>query len=668
MNKLKKVCFIVAVAVLGVLMISAEKLFAATSTVAKQLEKGIELYNQNKTEAAMDQFINVMVNGTPEQVATANQYVNKIHNQIGGIQTPVEVDVNFKEGAIREFDDAASDLELQRQNVQEAVQQQVADVNAAADEQAQNVQQALDEIDAQQKALAAQIEAKQAAMHNQVQAAADAAAASAAAATVTPEKTVAEELAEQGSSSVADSEPVAAQTVSQEAVGAAAVPVAASETQPAQAAEETTDEPADDETYAPSQQTVLTSVGEATASTTFSDLTSPDAVEARNLYTAQKIASMKQAALDKITAEKGVHLYMRDGQPDAIDFDDGVLFQGANFRSEALPLLNNVYELLALQQGAQYVILPAGAYTDDVTLAGMREAAALNSYLVKRGISQGKLTYNMGLVEEEAPAQFTNLKGLSIVFDYDAKLPTRLQQNENNETNPLLSMAIVPQCHAIDRSLGEAYAIDFSVLETVNGIDNWVLQVVQHGRDGNYYVVRQLEGFSPVYHQILWNGRKGIIGPELPCGKYTIVLTATDLKGNKQTLRRRVVVKCNSQQSDNITAFCGVKETPTQQAVVAKELDYKTERLWKKPARKMGGTKAATATATAQSTAATSETSSGSSTYTHTKTVTNIVTEDNSAPVTTTTSTVSAEDAYYGDMPAEIPTTNPYAQPYDDLN
>ena len=59
-------------------------------------------------------------------------------------------------------------------------------------------------------------------------------------------------------------------------------------------------------------------------------------------------------------------------------------------------------------------------------------------------------------------------------------------------------------------------------------VDNWMLQVVQHGRDGNFYVVRQLEGFTPVYHQILWNGRKGIIGPELPCGKYTLVLTATD--------------------------------------------------------------------------------------------------------------------------------------------
>ena len=439
------------------------------------------------------------------------------------------------------------------------------------------------------------------------------------------------------------------------------------------------------------------SLPSSSTTSAFVDLTTPDAIEARNLYTEQKIASMLQAAIDKLSNEKGVHLYLRDGYPDAIDIDDGVVFEKGNFRPESLPLLNNIYELLALTQGAEYVILPPGSYTDDVTLSGIREAMALNSYLVKRGISQGKLYYNMGLVDKEAPAQFANLKGLSIVFDYDSKFPARLTKNAENETNPLLSIAIVPQCHAIDRSLGEAYAIDFSVLETVNGLDNWVLQIVQHGRDGNYYIVRQLEGFAPVYHQILWNGRKGIIGPELPCGKYTIVLTATDLQGNKQTLRRRVVVKCNSSQSDNITAFCGTKSALEETtSTKAKELNYKASRLWKKPGRKMGGyskasvdaAETATSTAATDVAAASSASSEDSSTYTVTKTVTNIVTEDTSAPITTGTNTSSSyssssSSSSYGsgststsgyssgsdtsyEQTTDLSTANPYDMPYDE--
>ena len=297
---------------------------------------------------------------------------------------------------------------------------------------------------------------------------------------------------------------------------------------------------------------------------------------------------MTAAAIEKINAAKGVHLYFRDNMPDALDIDADVLFDGNKFRPEALPLLNSIYEMLALVQGAGYVILPPGSYTDDVTLAGIRQAMALNSYFVNRGISQGKLHYNLGLADQEPPARFANLNGLSIVFDYTAKLPTRMEKNEGNEKAPLLSMAIVPQCHAIDRSLGEAYAVDFSVLETVNPIDNWLLQVVQHGRDGNYYVVRQLEGFTPVYHQILWNGRKGIIGPELPCGKYTLVLTATDLKGQKQTLRRRVIVKCSAQKKTSsascTTSACQTKVTGDE---LCPSCNYKTDRLWTKPTRTM---------------------------------------------------------------------------------
>ena len=500
----------------------------SAATPARQLAKGISLYNDNKNDEAMEYFIDVLVNGNKDEVAEANKYVELIHNRIGGIQTPVEVDVNFKEGEVKSLD-AAADASIL------AAQQAAQDAAAEAAAKAQSVKEtaeaaalakkneAVAAVEAQQQALTDRIEAQRLAAMEQ-----------------------AEEDRQAALQKAADFNDALLGSAAVDAtVGADGLPATSAADKAALSALASEELSAADATR---QEGVLTTASEP-ASSTFMDLTTPEAIQARDLYTKQKIESMTAAAIEKINAVKGVHLYMRDGRPDALDIDPEVLFDKNKFKTSALPLLNNVYELLALTQGSAYVILPPGSYTDDVTLSGIRQAMALNSYLMNRGISQGKLHYNMGLADQEPPARFANLNGVAVVFDYDAKLPANLEKNENNVKAPLLSMAVVPLCHAIDRSLGEAFAIDFSVLETVNPVDNWMLQVVQHGRDGNFYVVRQLEGFTPVYHQILWNGRKGIIGPELPCGKYTLVLTATDLKGEKQTLRRRIVVKCSEQKT-----------------------------------------------------------------------------------------------------------------------
>ncbi len=611
-------------------LLGGTEVFAAGA--AKQLAKGISLYENNKPEEAMDYFVEVLLNGNREQVAEANKYVNMIHNQVGGIQNPVEVDVNFNEGEIRTLNDTA-------QAATAAAQEQVAQTKQAAQDTAAQTQAqaqaardaALAAAEAQKQEALAAVEAEQAALNTRIEAARQNAL----------NQVAAQQQAALDQASVLTDADLEAATVS------AAATEAGLPTQ-----QQNQDIAAiDNQTV---QQEQAQQSAQQPATSVFADLTSPDAVRARELYTSQKLDSMAAAAMEQINDTKGAHLYMRDGRPDAIDIDPEIIFNRGQFRPESLPLLNSVYELLALTQGAAYVILPPGSYTDDVTLAGIREAMALNSYLISRGISQGKLSYNMGLADEEPPARYANLNGLAIVFDYDAKLPTDLEKNANNETAPLLSMAVVPLCHAIDRSLGEAFAIDFSVLETVSPVDNWVLQIVQHGRDGKFYVVRQLEGFGPVYHQILWNGRKGIIGPELPCGKYTAVLTATDLKGKKQTLRRRLIVKCAEQTS--CTGTCGAKKVSTSD-----ELNYKTARLWTKPGRKMG--KVATATATAGKAAQSTSTSEATKTVTTKTTILEYDDDQYDSAVAQLGVAPVEETNAYGMQETSYPTNNPYEIP-----
>ena len=656
---------------------SGTKLFAAGA--AKQLAKGIALYEANKNEEAMDYFVDVLLNGTQDEITKANKYMNLIHDQIGGIQKPVEVDADFKEGEVKSLNQAADEAVTAAQEQARLAAEQAA-AQAAAEEEAARAaleakqQQALDAVNAQQAALNDRIEAARQEALEQAQAQRQAALDEAAALTdadLAAATTTAAVAATVPQTAAQDLEAVEQQAAQQVAAVRAAelTPSVLEEEKPAETPVELftqTPVAVAAATTTPATTATPTTTAQPQVQSVYADLTSPEAVQARELYTRQKLDSMTAAAIEKINGTKGVHLYMRDDRPDALDIEPEVIFEKGQFRQDSLPLLNSIYELLALTQGSAYVILPPGSYTDDVTLAGIREAMALNSYLVSRGISQGKLHYNMGLADEEPPARYANLNGLAIVFDYDAKLPTKLEKNMNNETAPLLSMAIVPLCHAIDRSLGEAFAIDFSVLETVTPIDNWVLQIVQHGRDGKYYVVRQLEGFTPVYHQILWNGRKGIIGPELPCGKYTAVLTGTDLKGEKQTVRRRLVVKCaGDMTTDTCSSACGLKKAET--VTKSEALNYKAARLWTKPARKMyNGASAGDVNTQAVSTA--------SSHATKKVTTRTIIREDSSdaesavAPIPAEASLPPAPAAGSGYVMEEVayPANNPYDMPYEE--
>lgn len=592
----------------------------SAATPARQLAKGISLYNNNKNDEAMDYFIDVLVNGNKEEVAEANKYVELIHNRIGGIQTPVEVDVNFKEGEVKNLDTTADAAVLAAQQQAEAEAEESSEEDAEQNEDSDEDSEGNEDSDEDSE-----------------------------------ENEESDELKEEAQAAAtreADLEKAADEN--DELLGEASVASTLGEDdldETEEADDEALQEETDEELDAADQDGTLTTLSGQTASRTFADLTSPEAMEAREVYSKQKIESMTAAAIEKINAVKGVHLYMRDGKPDALDIDPEVLFEKNKFKTSALPLLNNVYELLALTQGSAYVILPPGSYTDDVTLSGIRQAMALNSYLVNRGISQGKLQYNMGLADQEPPARFANLNGVSVVFDYEANLPANLEKNENNVKAPLLSMAVVPLCHALDRSLGEAFVIDFSVLETVNPVDNWMLQIVQHGRDGKFYVVRQLEGFTPVYHQILWNGRKGIIGPELPCGKYTLVLTATDLKGEKQTLRRRIIVKCSEQK----TNACKTGSCPAASDELCPSCNYKTARLWVKPGRTMAAAKP-------QPQAQEQE---PASTVTTTTTVTTTVIEEED-PSSMDQQLAPAGYPYQDQNPQPLPVNNPYDMPYED--
>ncbi len=291
------------------------------------------------------------------------------------------------------------------------------------------------------------------------------------------------------------------------------------------------------------------------------------------------VATMTTNLLIKLKKTEGVNVYMRNDAIDAIDIDSDVIFNGDKntFSIEGKKVLDDVYALMVLSGTPTFVLLPPGSYTDEVSIQGVRQTIALNSYLINMGISSGKINFNMGLTTEQPPAKFSNLEGVSIVFDYTAK-PVLKQHVTDKNAAPRLSLAMYP-FESITPADDQGMLVDFSVIQTANPVASWKLQIVQHAKDGKYYVVRQLSGEGPVYKQFFWNGRKQYFGQILPLGKYTMILTATDTAGKDKVVRRKVELIGKDAPKKAVAA-----KQPKAAGADAK-LNYETPRLWAKPAR-----------------------------------------------------------------------------------
>lgn len=291
-----------------------------------------------------------------------------------------------------------------------------------------------------------------------------------------------------------------------------------------------------------------------------------------------QVDAMTNSVLEKLNSYKGINVYMRGGMVDAIDMESSAIFadDGVTFKPEAKEILDEVYSLMILSGTPSFVLLPPGSYTDSVSIQGVRQTVALNSYLINMGISTAKLSFNMGLTTEQPPAKFSDLDGISIVFDYTAKPNLKLKTPEKN-TPPVLSLGLYP-FRSITPDMDEGMVADFSVVQSYAKVADWTLQIVQHAKDGKYYVVRQLSGSGPVYRQIFWNGKKQYFGQILPIGNYTIILRAKDVDGREKIVRRKVELLQ--------TKKAEAKPAKTAKSAAAGEnskLDYTKKRLWSKP-------------------------------------------------------------------------------------
>lgn len=468
--------------------------YAASLSVEDKLNKGKALYEEGKYDDAMDNFIDVFVEGNPDQISEANEYVNLIHFKRGGVEAPKQVPYDESLEKSRETGHEGKVLFDSRKNREEGEAEPVKEAKKPAAQKAETAESAQTETVASAKTADANV---------------------AEPVIYTPEGVRAEE-------------------------GKRVEKIVAESTMP---------EGDDEEIKALRRESINAQVD-----------------------------AMTNSVLEKLNSYKGINVYMRGGMVDAIDMESSAIFadDGVTFKPEAKEILDEVYSLMILSGTPSFVLLPPGSYTDSVSIQGVRQTVALNSYLINMGISTAKLSFNMGLTSEQPPAKFSDLDGISIVFDYTAKPNLKLKSPEKN-TPPVLSLGLYP-FRSITPDMDEGMVADFSVVQSYAKVADWTLQIVQHAKDGKYYVVRQLSGSGPVYRQIFWNGKKQYFGQILPIGNYTIILRAKDVDGREKIVRRKVELlqtkKAEAKPAKAAKAAASSNEP---------KLDYTKKRLWTKP-------------------------------------------------------------------------------------
>lgn len=537
----------------GVCFTLSALLFAFENKADESLAKGKRLFADGRYEEAMDSFIDVFVTGNTDQIAEANEYVNLIHFDRGGVVAPKQVPY---------------DAELEkRQNL------------------------------GVQGSTLSKKPKKQSKSYESVS-----------------EESLTEVLVNGGDEDPFDSSDSDSEDNSSASDGSDGFDSASgNDINQAKSGSSSQDESFQDEEGFQDEEEGFAQSGSEkdNSDEIIPEETSFPKGSKSKVRALQKEKEEKQRRelidyiIDQLNANEDVQVYMRAGRVDAVDINSAAIFQGSKIDKTATSILDNVYALMILENSPLYVILPEGSYTDDVTLHGVRQAVALNSYLINRGMSASRLNLNMGLTNQEPPEKFSNLAGISIVFDYKGKSHLKSKLEEKN-LPPVLSLATYP-FKEITPTADEVFVIDFSVMEATAPVKEWVLQIVSHAADDHYYVVKQLSGNSPLNYQTFWNGHKRYFGQLLPYGKYTVVLRGTDIEGRESILKRQLILKEPPEREDlvimktesEVVKSETLKKIKEEQAAKksktartwseTSDLDYSQKRLWTKPGRRQVG-------------------------------------------------------------------------------
>ena len=232
---------------------------------------------------------------------------------------------------------------------------------------------------------------------------------------------------------------------------------------------------------------------------------------------------------------------MSDSLPRAVALDPQYFFASdAVFKRGAAPALADLAGLIFTLGKAVVTILPEGTVANDVKIRGIRQAVALNSYLVSKGLSQARIDVNLTRTDIKFPREITNVSGLIVLIDYE-KEPRLTELEGARYEGPKVSLGVYPTELSVEDEEGSI--VEFSALKPPSGDVSWKFEIFELRQGDTLHSLQKAEGSGPLCRQTYWNGRKGFFGDPYPSGKYMFSITATDEHGRESNLRRFLMVK-----------------------------------------------------------------------------------------------------------------------------
>ena len=255
----------------------------------------------------------------------------------------------------------------------------------------------------------------------------------------------------------------------------------------------------------------------------------------------EKISEMRRQVLLDMGKSNALKIYMGDPLPRAVTINTQYFFANETvFKANASAALSNLAGLIFTLGKANVLILPEGTVEGDVKIKSIRQAIALNSYLVSRGISPSRLDVNLTGGEIKFPKELTNISGMIILFNYDK--PPLLKVNDDVQSKgPKVSLGVYPTAISVQKN--EGALVEFSAFESAAGKPTWKFEIFSVQPDNTILSLQKVDGYGPQYNQSFWNGRKNFFGAPYPSGKYMFSITATDTEGRETNLRRLLVIK-----------------------------------------------------------------------------------------------------------------------------
>ncbi|OGS29919.1 MAG: hypothetical protein A2218_12215 [Elusimicrobia bacterium RIFOXYA2_FULL_53_38] len=254
-----------------------------------------------------------------------------------------------------------------------------------------------------------------------------------------------------------------------------------------------------------------------------------------------RIADMRRGVLLHLGESDAVKLYMSDPLPRALTINPQYFFANDTvFKPNATAVLSNLAGLMFTLGRATIRILPEGTVMGDVKIKSIRQAIALNSYLVSRGISQSRIDVNLTGADIKFPKELNNISGLIVLFDYD-KEPRLNEPDDLQSKGPKVSLGIYPTAISIQKN--EGALVEFSVFKSPIGQVSWKFEIFSVQPDNSIGLLQKTDNIGPLCKQSYWNGRKNFFGAPYASGKYMFSITATDVEGRETNLRRLLVIK-----------------------------------------------------------------------------------------------------------------------------